>query len=167
VLEQTSRQDTFSERKTNLLWWKETLYSPSLRMSYRRLEPSTAALCMAYDLVEHVSGLSPQSVEFLLREVMRASFGSDASVSLSLADFCSLLKKNQRVIPIQEALGNENNTSGRNSLLSFVSGFVHGHVNVEHLKDRVGISTDAKVPYDEIAVWLFRDFQARRLAQGR
>lgn len=167
VLEQTSRQDTISERKTNLLWWKETLYSPSLRISYRRLEPSTAVLCMAYDLVEQAPGLSPQSVEFLLREVMRASFGSDASEALSLADFCSLLKKDQKVIPIREALGNENNTPGRTSLLSFVSSFIRGLVNVEDLKDRVGISMDMTVPHDEIAVWLYRDLRARRLANGR
>lgn len=38
------------QRRTNLLWWKEALYSPASRISYRQLTPPAAAALMAYDL---------------------------------------------------------------------------------------------------------------------
>ena len=56
------------QRRTNLLWWKEALFSPSARMSYRDMSPSEAAVLMALDMHRQI----PQ---FLARERRRLSAG--------------------------------------------------------------------------------------------
>jgi hypothetical protein len=66
------------QRRTNLLWWRETLYSPSAGKSYRELPPSVAAALMALDLFETVPLFSPASVSaFLAETVLRLKGTAD------------------------------------------------------------------------------------------
>ena len=55
------------ERRSKLLWWKETLYSPSLRKSYREVSPSILPIIMGSDLNEQVAKITPISVDYLLK----------------------------------------------------------------------------------------------------
>lgn len=54
------------QRRTNLLWWKEALHSPSAHVSYRDLPAFGAAALMALDLYEQVPTYSPASVSAFL-----------------------------------------------------------------------------------------------------
>lgn len=58
------------QRRTNLLWWKEALYSNSARISYRDLPIFIAASLMALDLFEQVPTYSPASVSAFLSEAI-------------------------------------------------------------------------------------------------
>jgi hypothetical protein len=58
------------QRRTNLLWWKEALFSPSARLSYRDLPRAVAAALMAYDLQQQVPTFSPASVAAFLFEAV-------------------------------------------------------------------------------------------------
>ncbi len=58
------------QRRTNLIWWKQTLYSPSARVSYRCMPTSTAAALMAFDLHRQVPTYSPASVAAFLQQAV-------------------------------------------------------------------------------------------------
>ena len=60
------------QRRTYLLWWKEALFSPSTRTSYRDMSSSAAATLMAFDMHRQVPTLSPASVAAFLREAVIA-----------------------------------------------------------------------------------------------
>ena len=60
------------QRRTNLLWWKEALYSPSAHASYLDLPLFEASALMALDLHEQVPTYSPASVSAFLREAIRS-----------------------------------------------------------------------------------------------
>ena len=60
------------QRRTHLLWWKEALFSPSARMSYRDMSTFDAAALMAFDMHRQVLTLSPASVAAFLRETVIA-----------------------------------------------------------------------------------------------
>lgn len=60
------------QRRTNLLWWKEALFSPSARMSYRDMAPSDAVALIAFDMHRHIPTFSPASVAAFLREAVIA-----------------------------------------------------------------------------------------------
>ena len=60
------------QRRTNLLWWKEALFSPSARMSYRDMSASDAAALMAFDMHRQIPTFSPASVAAFLRETVIA-----------------------------------------------------------------------------------------------
>ena len=61
------------QRRTNLLWWKEALFSPSARVSYRDLPLPVSATLMAFDLHQQVPSFSPASVWAFLSETVAAS----------------------------------------------------------------------------------------------
>ncbi len=57
---------TAVERRSKLLWWKETLYSPSQKRSYRGLDKSLLPILMSSDLNDQVPEVTPISVDYLL-----------------------------------------------------------------------------------------------------
>ena len=58
------------ERRSKLLWWKETLYSPSLKKSYREVSQPILPIVMGSDLNEQVAKITPISVDYLLRDTL-------------------------------------------------------------------------------------------------
>lgn len=59
-----------NSRRSELLWWRQSLYSPSLRRSYRDLQPAAAALVMASDFAELAGSSAPVSADYFLRETV-------------------------------------------------------------------------------------------------
>ena len=58
------------ERRSKLLWWKETLYSTSLENSYRSVDKYMQPFVMASDLYQQLPAVAPVSVDFLLRDTI-------------------------------------------------------------------------------------------------
>lgn len=58
--------------RSRLLWWNEAKISPSARVEYRALSPSTAAGLMAFDYQKMLPPLAPASVIAFLREAVRS-----------------------------------------------------------------------------------------------
>ena len=55
---------TSVERRSKLLWWKETLYSSSLRTSYRELDKNLLPIVMSSDLYNQLPEITPISVDY-------------------------------------------------------------------------------------------------------
>lgn len=65
-------------QRSELLWWKESRFSPILRKPYQDLPASVAAIFMALDLHTQLSGFAPLSVDFFLSETVTQLLGAQA-----------------------------------------------------------------------------------------
>ncbi|MBI5770004.1 MAG: hypothetical protein HZA93_19670 [Verrucomicrobia bacterium] len=148
-------------RRSELLWWRECLYSPHLRRSYRGLSPTETAISMALDLQGTIVAPAPQSVEFFLRETVRAVLPTDPTISLSqlLADTHKSAEL-AKIVPPQAIAS----TPQRISLRQALGLARHQLLGAESLPAWLGVKGDLQLSASELAVWIFRDAQAWSLA---
>jgi hypothetical protein len=149
--------------RTEVLLWRESLFSLSLRSGYRRLSPGVRTLAQACDLHALVPAHSPLAVESLLEEAARAVSEEE---SMTIPEFLATLTQG---IPAQLAsvIGKAKPTAGRATLLALVRETVTEGSLPGALDHRLGVDTTVAVPVHEIASWLFRDLQANRLLGGK
>lgn len=169
AIDQVAKSAKANERRNQLLWWRQTLYSPTLKQSYREVDHAIAALVMGYDVHKQVADYYPQSVEFLLREAVRnivAAKDSDRADGMTLFEFCKQIQTNERASEIkQELKASVSDEPGRISLLRCVKNTLAGDLlDAERLADRVGLKRDTIITLEDLAVWMLRDMQAYRLA---
>lgn len=152
------------QRRTGLLWWKETLFSPSARKSYRDMPAYAAALLMAFDIYRQVPAFSPVSVAAFLRETLEAlpNINKDQKVSIrelleeagQIRELAELRTEAARLVPA---------LTGRGPLLGLI-----GHPETlsqtddRRFRDLVGIMPDTELSISGWSVWLLREFQAVR-----
>lgn len=166
-----------SERRISLLWWKETLYSPILQVTYRSLSPAASVFAMAVDLHRLVPEYCPQSVEFLLRETVREVINAYPSLSgdetllkpIRFSEFMGELLQSTDVPAIRsyKMVGTSLQTSptGRITLLECIERALAGDTScAERVAFLTGIDESSEFSLDDISAWLFRDLQAKRLA---
>lgn len=152
------------QRRTNLLWWKEALFSPSVRKSYREMSTFDASVLMAFDIHRHIPTFSPASVAAFLRETV---------IVLPTVD-------QEEKVPIRELVGKTRDASileelrteagklvaapvGRSSILGLI-----GHsdavprIDDGMFRDFVGVKPDTMLTLPDWSVWIFRELQATR-----
>ena len=152
------------QRRTNLLWWKEALFSPSARKSYRDMTSFEAAALMAFDMHRHISTFSPASVAAFLRETVIAlpSMNQDERVAIR-----ELVEKARDASILEELRMEAGNLVaapvGRSSILGLI-----GHsedvpqIDDGRFRDFVGVKPDTALTLPDWSVWIFREFQAAR-----
>ncbi|CCH55906.1 hypothetical protein BN8_05206 [Fibrisoma limi BUZ 3] len=153
---------TANNKRSELLWWKQSLYSRSLNSSYRSLDPLNAAVSMALDLAEQVEATYPESVDYLLRETLKDVHREQAEEERLLTDWLtdsSNLDKNIRLALNQYALEGD----ARKPLLSAWSNVVKLG-NTSDFFTETGVNKTAKLTVSDLAVWLFHGLQAHKLA---
>ena len=164
TLKAVSGATTGLQRRTNLLWWKEALFSPSARVSYRDLPPTSAAVQMAFDLHQQVPTFSPASVSAFLFEAVlglpsveqRRTFAirdlvSEAQTHGSLAAFrtagAKLIAPPEGRGPVMALIAHPNATASRNE---------------PEFRRLTGVPPDAPLTLPDWATWVFRELQAAR-----
>jgi hypothetical protein len=161
-------QTVDAERKrTALLWWRQSLYSPSAGTGYRTLAFPLAALLMAIDLEAQTLANTPRSVEYLLRETVREVSLRDGRIpSVSVEAFCAGVLSGLRAMEHAPTLGTgEGEVPRRVSLLMYVRLWAAERSDLGETRDRLGVEGAEDIPLDDVAVWLFRDLQAESLAK--
>lgn len=153
---------TANNKRSELLWWKQSLYSRSLNVGYRSLGPLNAAVCMAYDLAELVEPIYPESLDYLLRETLKDVHGDQATEEHSLTDWLkdsfNLHGNIQSALKVYLAQGEQ-----RTPLLNALANTLHsGETN--NFFTKTGIDKKAKLTASDLAVWLFHGLQAQKLA---
>jgi hypothetical protein len=154
------------QRRTSLIWWKETLYSPSVQSSYRDMPPSIAAALMAFDLHQQIPIFSPASVAAFLHETV-----------LSLPDIETQDGKPIRVL-LEEALQAEAlaplrdassqllpEPTGRGPLLGILGHGFGRHIDDDSFRNLTGIPDESVLTIPQWATWIFRELQAARAMQ--
>lgn len=155
------------QRRTNLLWWKEALYSPSVHASYLDLPPFEASALMALDLHEQVPIYSPASVSAFLREAIRCLPAEKDDQGNGERDVASLVRDARttafmqpfRVLAAQYAPA----PVGRGPLLSLIGHLRDsGAIEATTLSDFGGLDTSIKMTPSEWGTYLFRELQTAR-----
>lgn len=148
------------QRRTSLIWWKESLYSQSASFSYRKMPIHIAAAIMAFDLFNQVPIYSPASVSAFLAESILSIIPSqeeNIAIGQSIIDLKQSKYAESLCIYIQNLF---KDFKGRGPLLMFlISEF---NPNDEQFLELTGIEPDTQLTISEWASWLFRELQAIR-----
>ena len=153
------------QRRTNLLWWKEALFSPSTRTSYRDMPNPVAATLMAFDMHRLVPTLSPASVTAFLRETVTA-LPVDTEQKAPIRELVEKACGADALADLRTAAGHlVAAPEGRGPLLALI-----GHQDVlpqidgRRFRDLVGAKSDTALTLPDWSVWMFRELQAARAA---
>jgi hypothetical protein len=155
-------------RQIDLLWWKEAAFSETLKLSYRSIPRALLAITFAIDLAALVPPWSPLGVERFLAQAFWVEFASDRreaeSEKLLTDQYLKRIKEDQSASSIFNRLPVEvDKSSGRSTLISFLSDFIDNRVDLKHLERRTGLHPSIDVNEPEICARVFREIQALRL----
>jgi hypothetical protein len=155
------------ERRTNLIWWKQTLYSPSARVGYRVMPASTAAALMAFDLHRQVPTFSPASVAAFLHEAVLSLPSVSVDESRPIHDLVTEASSSDELAPLRQAAAElVPEPIGRGPLLGFIGhGTSRSQLDDRAFRHLVGVPATTALKVPEWATWIFRELQAARAAQ--
>ena len=156
---------TANNKRSELLWWKQSLYSRMLNTSYRSLDQLSATVVMALDLAQQVEAIYPESVDYLLRETLKDVHGDQAAEEHPLTDWLkdslSLHENIQSALKEYAEQGEQ-----RKSLLNAWANVVQSGETTDFLTE-TGIDKKAKLTLSDLAVWLFHGLQAQKLVTAK
>ena len=164
TLQAVSAATTGLQRRTNLLWWKETLFSPSVRMSYREMLPLDAAVLMAFDMHRHIPTFSPASVAAFLRETVIGLPTIDQEQKFPIRELVEKTRDASILAELRTEAGKlVTAPAGRSSILGLV---VHpevaSRIDDHGFRDLVGVKPNTMLTLPDWSVWIFRELQAAR-----
>ncbi|MEX2475683.1 GTPase-associated system all-helical protein GASH [Marinobacter sp.] len=149
--------------RLDVLWWSQARYSSSQNAAYSALPAATAAISAAVDLTAMVPALAPTSVAHVLGETMAACTQNE---SLTLLNHLGNLRES-RPVGLKEAVPTGDTNAGRVPLLQIVTEASSGEsISEDDLRSRVGVDPELMLDASELAMWLFRELQAQRIAAG-
>lgn len=149
--------------RTHLLWWKEACYSPSLKRSYRGLNPGVLQIILASDYSSFVPPIFPLSIDYFLREInLDLMFEEDRKYKLS--DLFKLIDSSTQLKEIFTGYIAEQR---RISLLDFVKGIAIGIYNTKQLKILLGLKEAEEITLSEFSVWIFHDLLAQKIINSK
>lgn len=151
------------ERRSKLLWWKETLYSPSLKKSYREVSKNILPIIMGIDLDNQVAKITPISVDYLLRDTLLV-INEKKSETLKFKDFFTSLSKDTLKSHLTDFLSNLNESEGRISVTDFIILFLNDKVELKEFSHRTGIKEEDEISIEDLSVAIFHDLLTKRLS---
>lgn len=155
------------QRRTNLLWWKEALYSPSAHASYLDMPAFEASALMALDLHEQVPTYSPASVSAFLREAVRCLSTEMGDQGNCERDVASLVRDARTAAFMQpfRTLAAQYTSApvGRGPLLSLIGHLQDsGAVEATTLRALTGLNGSTQMTPSDWGTYLFRELQTAR-----
>ncbi len=151
------------ERRSKLLWWKETLYSPSLKKSYREVSNPVLPILMGSDLNEQVAKITPISVDYLLRDTLLI-LNEKKGEKIKFKDFLNSLTKDSTKSEITNLLPEINQSDGRISVTDFIVLFLNDKAKLKDFTERTGIKQDEEISIEDLSVAIFHDLLTKRLS---
>jgi hypothetical protein len=145
------------DAKTELLWIRTSLYSPSARTGYSSLDPIDLALHVVIDISRTVNKAAPPSVEFFLRDLVKEL----APTRARLAKFLSSIGPTLAAWPEGKAIS-EAETLPKQGRRSWLDCAVRG-VESSQFEEQTGMSTKHEEQLAELAVKIYRELQVRKL----
>lgn len=153
---------TAVERRSKLLWWKETLYSPSQKRSYRGLDKNLLPILMGSDLNNQVPEITPISVDYLLRDTLFLLIDKqDKPVKFS--EFLSQISTENLKSTLKSCFSKLNENDGRISITDFIALLLHGRADAKDFKSRTGIAETETITLTDLSVIVLHDLLTQRL----
>ncbi|RNI23372.1 GTPase-associated system all-helical protein GASH [Rufibacter latericius] len=156
-------QNKMLHLRTQMLWWKESLFSVLLKVGYDEISSSALPLVLALDGNSLVPQIFPKSVDYFIKEVQRDVQKMEEGESL-LVELIEGLVSSNEVALIRKNLNEPlNNGYERISLLDFIGGLISGKYKIGEIEKKVGVSLGVKLRPSEFGLWLFHDLQSAKL----
>lgn len=146
--------------RTNLLWWKEALYSHSQKMSYRQISINAGPIVLANDLAELVPSIYPTAVDYFLKETTCEVY-EDSEKSLS--EWIDLMLASSGKHILQSITTKGEIPAVRVNLLIYLHLVAINIENISNLEKRTGLDPLMMVKLTDLTVYLFHDLQANKL----
>jgi len=161
--------------KTDVLWWLESLYSQTLRRSFRTLSPPIASVAMPYDLFGSINTSipTPASVIHVVGEaVTRLKDVSDAQRYPLRQLLHQIHEHREQLQPLIEghksAKSRAKGFAGRRPLLYVIEATVLNALPPDDaVQAQTGLAEDVTLTLPELAMWCFRDLEARHLCKSQ
>jgi len=147
--------------RSQLLWWKESLYSTSMKKSYRDVPKEILTFVMAFDLYSIVTQNYPISVDYFLMETLSKIISPEEECSLGV--LITNLSKHKEYL--QSTGVKCSYSESRISLLNYIMGLSNDEVTGSgKLKENLGIDSKNNLKASELVVWLFHELQTYRVS---
>jgi hypothetical protein len=161
VAESTRQNAEANNKRSDLLWWKQTLFSPVLKNSYRNQSVILSAVAMAYDLSKLTDYVSPESVNYLLLEALYDIYGSAINKEEEFSFWLTMIASDKEICKVILADLADDLPERKPLSVAFA--------NLLSDKDgtfteQTGIEANSKISLSDLAVWIFNDLQAKKLS---
>jgi hypothetical protein len=155
------------QRRTNLIWWKQSLFSVSKHKSYRTYPRTVAASLMAFDLYQQIPIFSPASVSAFLEEAVHSLPEAGAAKTRSLKEIILEAVEDPSTDVVRtEAAKLFAAPVGRSPVLALIGHLTGPHgITDPDLRKIVGVALDTQITDAQWAGWVFRDLQAGRASK--
>jgi GTPase-associated system helical domain len=154
------------EQRSQLLWWKETMYSRKLRKSYRKLSKLESVVAMAIDLYCILPNIYPISVDYILREAFWQIHGHENN-EITLLEFLNEINDAKNAVFLKQYFEETAASEGRNDLVSFLERVIYAKMDLEkELPTSIGIDPSKKMTYEDISVWILHCFSVHHLTRN-
>ena len=152
------------QRRTSLLWWKEALFSPSIKKSYREIPIFTAAALMAFDLHRQIPTFSPGSITAFLRETVIALPNVDGNRKFAIRELAENSSRSCVLSELRtEAARLVMYPVGRGLLLGLIGNpQILTQIDDSEFRNLVGVKPNTELSLPDWSVWLLREFHAAR-----
>lgn len=161
TLEAISRATAGLQRRTNLIWWKESLYSQSAFCSYRQMPVTVAAAMMAFDLLNMIPIHSPSSVSAFLFESISLIKQPQKEKNEGLRQRIKELKQSEYAEPLCKYINQKcKDLEGRGPLLKLLGSNINP--DDQQFRGLTGLTPDIQLSNAEWASWVFYELQAIR-----
>ncbi|OJW81735.1 MAG: hypothetical protein BGO69_14605 [Bacteroidetes bacterium 46-16] len=150
------------ERRSKLLWWKETLYSSSLKNSYRSVSNMLQPIIMAEDLYQQLPAVVPVSVDYLLKDTLLL-VNNEANKKMKFSTFLKEVSKPENIAIAKEYFGDRDVLNRRVPITDFIALLCHEKVEASMVKKYTGIDETEQVSLADIGVMMFHDLMAEYL----
>lgn len=169
VMSMATDFSTRERLKIDTLWWYESLYSSSLRKSYREISPFAAVVLMPLDLLAFVPLISPSAVSYILSEAVARLPKGNYERTIPLLEIITKISTSKADLPLSRLtdLTTPINPSGRLSLRDVIKLSLAETPDFVSLLERARIPQDAQMSLPQLARALFRQEQAVRIATGK
>lgn len=165
LTEAYNKSATAGNKRGQLLWWKQTLCSPSSNQSYRSYSSIDAALLMAIDLSEMVDPIYPISVDYFLREALKDAQGLEVDNKIRLGKLMGELNTINQLI--KEKLNSFcDDKKGCKPLMVCIANQLSSTLD-DSLPSETGLDPESELAISDIAVWLFHDLQSQKIANSK
>ncbi len=148
------------ERRSQLLWWKEALFSPTANVSYRSIDPALAAALAAADASEQSGPFAPRTAEHLVWETVRGIAPDLMTPSRSLVKMCQTVQADTSLAgtACRVAFSRIASSAGRTPLGALLG--ADTEIDGAAIEHRLGLAATVEISPPDLALWLFRDLQA-------
>jgi hypothetical protein len=163
--EQMTATNQVMSSRSQLLWWKEAMYSVSQQKSYREVEDILLPIIMAFDLYEQITTIYPVSIDYFLMETI--SKIAQEEQKMSFEALIESINKSESKEVLSELFFKKETVDGRIGLLEFIRNVLFDGMEISDLNKRVGLDPKKEVSILEFSVWTFHELQANRLATSK